>query len=308
MSQSSKSFRLEHDLLHKRCAALVSLLALGLLAPAAEARNLLSADGPGETYELLRTAYTTELPDCGHMVPHITEEIDDDLGKNVFVFHAHVDRGRRSLRGHRPAADRDPGAGGRHRGPERRDRLLPLEVQAAHRLPDGSAASPTSFRSSRTWRAPIMTLTPRGATFGIDGRIGKHGTTDLVEVHRHLGGGRSEDPLQQRRPDRDDHPAAARPARCCSPTPATRTCGTTTPAATTPSSASTAAWTTAGDAARRAGALRRLLRLAGERRRMRRRRHPTPLRRRTPAHADRRRPPPRCIGHGWRRRCGWHGW
>ena len=45
---------------------------------------------PAATYELLQGSYTIEVPDCGHMVPHITEEIDDELGKNVFVFHAHV--------------------------------------------------------------------------------------------------------------------------------------------------------------------------------------------------------------------------
>src|SRR5688572_1461145 len=64
-------------------------IALLLVAPAAQARNLLQADGPGGTYELIRTAYTTELPDCGHMVDHITEAFDDELKKNVFVFHAH---------------------------------------------------------------------------------------------------------------------------------------------------------------------------------------------------------------------------
>src|SRR6185436_6086817 len=61
-----------------------------LVAPPAEGRNLMTADGPGGTYELLQGAYTVEVPDCGHMVPHITEEMDEQLGKNVFVFHAHV--------------------------------------------------------------------------------------------------------------------------------------------------------------------------------------------------------------------------
>jgi hypothetical protein len=55
------------------------LTALLLWAPTAQAPNLLQADGPGGTYELIRTAYTTELPDCGHMVDNITEAFDDEL-------------------------------------------------------------------------------------------------------------------------------------------------------------------------------------------------------------------------------------
>src|SRR5437667_11606412 len=59
-------------------ARVVPVLALVLAAPAAQARYLMSADGPGgvPTYELLGKAYTIEVPDCGHMVPHITEEFD----------------------------------------------------------------------------------------------------------------------------------------------------------------------------------------------------------------------------------------
>lgn len=53
----------------------------------------LEADGPGDTYGLINrilggTAY--EVPDCGHPVPHITEEFDNGLNKNVFAFFAHV--------------------------------------------------------------------------------------------------------------------------------------------------------------------------------------------------------------------------
>src|SRR5687767_10266639 len=73
-----------------RLAVLVALVTLVPLR--ADARNLLRADGPGGTYELIRTAYSTELPDCGHMVPHITEEPDSELNKPVFVFHAHVNQ------------------------------------------------------------------------------------------------------------------------------------------------------------------------------------------------------------------------
>ncbi len=56
---------------------------------------MLDADGPGQTYELLSrvlggTPY--EVPDCGHadFGRHITEEWDDQLQTNVFVFHIHA--------------------------------------------------------------------------------------------------------------------------------------------------------------------------------------------------------------------------
>src|SRR3954468_16518126 len=93
-------------------AALAVLLGSALVAaPSAHAKYLMAADGPGgtPTYELLGRAFTIEVPDCGHMVPHITEVFDDDLKKNVFVFHAHVkedddrcgatDRQRTEIRG-----------------------------------------------------------------------------------------------------------------------------------------------------------------------------------------------------------------
>src|SRR5204862_6430204 len=75
-------------------ARVAPLVALLLAAPVAQARYLMAADGPGgvPTYELLGKAFTIEVPDCGHMVPHITEELDSELNKNVFVFHIHVNQ------------------------------------------------------------------------------------------------------------------------------------------------------------------------------------------------------------------------
>ena len=119
-------------------------IALLLVAPAAaQARNLLQADGPGGTYELVRTAYTTELPDCGHMVDHITEAFDDELKKNVFVFHAHVNQD-------------DDRCGGTVR------QRTEIRARAARRCTTAGSsswtrgsraprASPTSSRSSRIW-------------------------------------------------------------------------------------------------------------------------------------------------------------
>lgn len=59
---------------------------------------VLSADGPGDTYELITSvlapgANPVEPPDCNHQEfgRHIDEVFDDDLGANVFRFHIHVD-------------------------------------------------------------------------------------------------------------------------------------------------------------------------------------------------------------------------
>jgi hypothetical protein len=53
---------------------------------------LVSADGPGNTYELLSAkGFGTELPDCGHNVRHVREVFDNTLGKNVFAIDVHRD-------------------------------------------------------------------------------------------------------------------------------------------------------------------------------------------------------------------------
>ena len=149
-----------------------------LLAPAAHARNLLSADGPGGTYELIRRAYTTELPDCGHMVPHITEEMDAELKKNVFVFHAHVNQD-----------DDRCGAADRQRT-EIRARATDIVANNGETVYyrwkfklaagfQGSSSFTHIFQIKSDQAAPVMTLTPRASTFAIDGRIGVRGATNL---------------------------------------------------------------------------------------------------------------------------------
>jgi hypothetical protein len=144
---------------------------------------MISADGPGGTYELLGRSYGIEVPDCGHMVPHMTEDMDADLGKMVFVFHAHVnqdddrcgktDRQRTELRG----------KGGGVNGPQGSTRYYRWKFK----LPTGFQTSGNfthifqikAYGNGHGSGAPIMTLTPRNATFAIDGRIGAHGTTAL---------------------------------------------------------------------------------------------------------------------------------
>src|SRR5919109_2659603 len=56
------------------------------------AQVTISADGPGNTYELLESrGFGLETPDCGHPVRHIREVFDNTLGKNVFAFDSHRD-------------------------------------------------------------------------------------------------------------------------------------------------------------------------------------------------------------------------
>lgn len=57
----------------------------------------LSANGPGDTYELINsvlggTGDVVEAPDCSHTTfgRHITEVFDNDLQANVFAFHIHL--------------------------------------------------------------------------------------------------------------------------------------------------------------------------------------------------------------------------
>ncbi len=52
---------------------------------------LLKADGPGNTYELVRSkGLKLEVPDCVHQVKHVSEIWDDELKEYVFAFDSHV--------------------------------------------------------------------------------------------------------------------------------------------------------------------------------------------------------------------------
>jgi hypothetical protein len=64
-----------------------------LTATSLQAQVTLSADGPGNTYQLIESrGFGIESPDCGHTSfgPHVTEVFDNTLNKNVFVFHSHA--------------------------------------------------------------------------------------------------------------------------------------------------------------------------------------------------------------------------
>jgi len=154
-----------------------------LAAPTAHAKFSVSADGPGgvATYELLGRFATIEVPDCGHMVPHITEVMDDELKKNVFVFHAHVKED-----------DDRCGATDRQRTEIRGGKLS--EVVASNgqtvyyrwkfKLPAGFQTSPNFthiMQIKSDAAAPVMTLTPRNTTLSIDGIVGVRGTQPLAK-------------------------------------------------------------------------------------------------------------------------------
>lgn len=64
-----------------------------LIAPCLlQAQVIWEADGPGDTYELIRSkGLKAEVPDCAHPVKHIAEVWDEELKKFVFVFDNHVD-------------------------------------------------------------------------------------------------------------------------------------------------------------------------------------------------------------------------
>lgn len=61
-------------------------------ALAAHAGVTLSADGVGNTYELIESKkFGIEVPDCGHNVRHVREAFDSTLEKYVFAFDIHRD-------------------------------------------------------------------------------------------------------------------------------------------------------------------------------------------------------------------------
>src|SRR5215510_1832078 len=76
-------------------ALMFSVMCLGasaLCPKVCSAQVKVSADGPGDTYELLESrGFGLETPDCGHPVRHVREIFDSALGKNVFAFDSHRD-------------------------------------------------------------------------------------------------------------------------------------------------------------------------------------------------------------------------
>ena len=75
------------------------LLIITSISETITSQVLLSADGPGNTYQLINSAFAlpgrniVESPDCNHsdFGNHIDEVFDEELNKNVFRFHVHVE-------------------------------------------------------------------------------------------------------------------------------------------------------------------------------------------------------------------------
>jgi hypothetical protein len=157
-------------------AAIPALLAFMVALPsAATAQTLLQADGPGDTYELISRALAPgadaiESPDCSHLSfgRHITEVMDEELGRFVFEFHAHAkedndrcyrfDRQRMEIKTYEPSPDSLKGTPGEM-----------VMYSWKFRLPEGF--QPTDrFTHIYQIKAvggndglPIFTLTPRRA-------------------------------------------------------------------------------------------------------------------------------------------------
>jgi hypothetical protein len=138
----------------------------------------LTADGPGNTYELINsvlggTGDVVEDPDCAHPAfgRHISEVFDNTLNKNVFVFTMHVT----------PDNDRCNGATDRQRneiktyGPSPANTKGELNETVTYRWKfriDAAMQPSSSFTHIHQIKAgdgtnedaPIITITPRAGT------------------------------------------------------------------------------------------------------------------------------------------------
>jgi hypothetical protein len=150
---------------------LVLIIPFGLAA-----QVTLEADGPGDTYELINSAFApngnvVENPECAHpeFGRHIAEVWDSDLNQYVFEFYIHVtpdndrcinfDRQRMEIKTYASSPDNLIGTAGER-----------IEYRWKFRLPAGFQPS-TSFTHIHQIKAvggddgnPIFTLTPRKAS------------------------------------------------------------------------------------------------------------------------------------------------
>jgi hypothetical protein len=149
-----------------------SLTILG--AVDARASLTVSADGPGNTYELLEgQGFGLELPDCGHPVRHIREVFDNTLGKNVFAMDIHRDLDDDRCNG---STDRQRNEVKTAPGGANQDILQCTQGQTCYyrwkfKLDAGLQPSPSFFHihqikadSGGDEGAPIFTITPRAGS------------------------------------------------------------------------------------------------------------------------------------------------
>ncbi len=70
---------------------IILFTAVTLFSCSTYSQELLNADGPGNTYELIRSkGLKLEVPDCVHPVEHVSEIWDNELNKYVFAFDSHI--------------------------------------------------------------------------------------------------------------------------------------------------------------------------------------------------------------------------
>ncbi|HEY3041145.1 MAG TPA: heparin lyase I family protein [Pyrinomonadaceae bacterium] len=151
----------------------VCLAATSFSAEVCSAQVKVSADGPGDTYELLESkGFGLETPDCGHPVRHVREVFDSTLGKNVFAFDSHRDLDNdRCINFDRQRMEVKTAPGSTNQ-----DILQHTNGQTAFyrwkfRLPSGFQASPNfthifqiKAQEGSDAGAPLVTITPRAGS------------------------------------------------------------------------------------------------------------------------------------------------
>ncbi len=75
----------------KSTVKVLTIIFIAFVSCSIYSQELLTGDGPGNTYELIRSkGLKLEVPDCVHPVDHVSEVWDNDLGKYVFAFDSHI--------------------------------------------------------------------------------------------------------------------------------------------------------------------------------------------------------------------------
>jgi hypothetical protein len=166
---------MEISIMASRALALgIACVATTVLSPLiSSAQVTISADGPGNTYELLESrGFGLETPDCGHAVRHIREVFDGTLGKNVFAFDIHRDLDDDRCTN----SDRQRLEVKTAPGDANQDILQHTNGQTAYyrwkfRLPSGFQASPNfthifqiKAQAGSDAGSPILTITPRAGS------------------------------------------------------------------------------------------------------------------------------------------------
>lgn len=137
------------------------------------AQVIVSADGPGATYELLESkGFGLETPDCGHAVRHVREIFDSALGKNVFAFDIHRDLDNdRCTNFDRQRMEVKTAPGDANQAVLQHANGDTAYYRWKFRLPSGFQASPNfthlfqiKAQSGSDAGSPLVTITPRAGS------------------------------------------------------------------------------------------------------------------------------------------------